>query len=50
LIGHATMVEAHTEDSLVSFARVARNCGKRPFDSRRGSNRSESSGPITAAA
>jgi len=27
LIGHATMVEAHTEDSLVSFARVARNCG-----------------------
>src|SRR5215471_2780936 len=26
LIGHATMVEAHTEDSLISFARVARNC------------------------
>src|SRR6059058_4002513 len=26
LIGHATMVEAHTEDSLVGFARVARNC------------------------
>src|SRR5262252_7174962 len=26
LIGHATMVEAHTEDSLINFARVARNC------------------------
>jgi ribosomal protein S18 acetylase RimI-like enzyme len=26
LIGHATMVEAHTENSLVSLARVARNC------------------------
>lgn len=26
LIGHATMVEAHTENSLVGFARVARNC------------------------
>jgi ribosomal protein S18 acetylase RimI-like enzyme len=26
LIGHATMVEAHTEASLISFARVARNC------------------------
>src|SRR6478672_8891854 len=26
LIGHATMVEAHTENSLISFARVARNC------------------------
>src|SRR5262252_748065 len=26
LIGHATMVEAHTESSLINFARVARNC------------------------
>ena len=26
LIGHATMVEAHTENSLISVARVARNC------------------------
>src|SRR2546423_4739064 len=26
LIGHATMIEAHTENSLVGFARVARNC------------------------
>ncbi len=26
LIGHATMVEAHTENALVGFARVARNC------------------------
>src|SRR5215471_8563620 len=26
LIGHATMVESHTENSLISFARVARNC------------------------
>ncbi len=26
LIGHATLVEAHTESSLVGFARVARNC------------------------
>jgi uncharacterized protein len=26
LIGHATMVEAHTENALISFARVARNC------------------------
>lgn len=26
LIGHATMVEAHTENSLVALARVARNC------------------------
>jgi len=26
LIGHATMFEAHTEDSLVALARVARNC------------------------
>jgi predicted GNAT family acetyltransferase len=26
LIGHATMIEAHTEDSLIGFARVARNC------------------------
>src|ERR1051325_11643705 len=26
LIGHATMVEAHTEESLINFARVARNC------------------------
>src|SRR5213078_900807 len=26
LIGHATMVEAHTERSLVDLARVARNC------------------------
>ncbi|MFN2578045.1 MAG: GNAT family N-acetyltransferase [Pyrinomonadaceae bacterium] len=26
LIGHATLVEAHTENSLVGFARVARNC------------------------
>jgi ribosomal protein S18 acetylase RimI-like enzyme len=26
LIGHATMVEAHTESSLIGFARVARNC------------------------
>ena len=26
LIGHATMVEAHTENSLIGFARVARNC------------------------
>lgn len=26
LIGHATMIEAHTEDSLTGFARVARNC------------------------
>jgi ribosomal protein S18 acetylase RimI-like enzyme len=26
LIGHATLVEAHTEDSLIGFARVARNC------------------------
>jgi predicted GNAT family acetyltransferase len=26
LIGHATLVEAHTEHSLIGFARVARNC------------------------
>jgi len=26
LIGHATLVEAHTEESLIGFARVARNC------------------------
>ncbi|HYX28565.1 MAG TPA: GNAT family N-acetyltransferase [Pyrinomonadaceae bacterium] len=26
LIGHATMVEAHTESSLIAVARVARNC------------------------
>src|SRR5436190_1567393 len=26
LIGHATMVEAHTENALIMFARVARNC------------------------
>jgi ribosomal protein S18 acetylase RimI-like enzyme len=26
LIGHATMVEAHTEGALIAFARVARNC------------------------
>ena len=26
LIGHATMVEAHTESSLIALARVARNC------------------------
>src|ERR1043166_527875 len=26
LIGHATMVEAHTEGALISFARVARTC------------------------
>jgi predicted GNAT family acetyltransferase len=26
LIGHATMIEAHTESSLIGFARVARNC------------------------
>src|SRR6185369_16102106 len=26
LIGHATMIEAHTEEALVAFARVARNC------------------------
>ena len=26
LIGHVTMVEAHTESSLIGFARVARNC------------------------
>jgi predicted GNAT family acetyltransferase len=26
LIGHATVVEAHTEHSLIGFARVARNC------------------------
>src|SRR5262245_59725367 len=26
LIGHATMVEAHTENSLMALARVARNC------------------------
>ncbi len=26
LIGHATMVEAHTEESLIAVARVARNC------------------------
>ncbi len=26
LIGHATMIETHTEDALVAFARVARNC------------------------
>lgn len=26
LIGHATMVEAHTESSLIAMARVARNC------------------------
>jgi predicted GNAT family acetyltransferase len=26
LIGHATLIEAHTEDSLAGFARVARNC------------------------
>lgn len=26
LIGHATMVEAHTENSLIALARVARNC------------------------
>jgi ribosomal protein S18 acetylase RimI-like enzyme len=26
LIGHATMIEAHTEEALVAFAPVARNC------------------------
>jgi predicted GNAT family acetyltransferase len=26
LIGHATFVEAHTENALTAFARVARNC------------------------
>src|SRR5207253_4763206 len=26
LIGHATLVEAHTGNALVGFARVARNC------------------------
>jgi len=26
LIGHATMIESHTQDSLIGFARVARNC------------------------
>jgi len=26
LIGHATMIEAHTESALAAFARVARNC------------------------
>jgi GNAT superfamily N-acetyltransferase len=26
LIGHATIVEAHTESALMSFARLARNC------------------------
>src|SRR5947208_12314504 len=26
LIGHATLVEAHTEHSLIGIARVARNC------------------------
>ena len=26
LIGHATMVEAHTENALIALARVARNC------------------------
>src|ERR1700752_1958901 len=26
LIGHATMVEAHTEAALIALARVARNC------------------------
>jgi uncharacterized protein len=26
LIGHATLIEAHTENSLIGFARVARNC------------------------
>lgn len=26
LIGHVTLVEAHTENALVAFARVARNC------------------------
>jgi uncharacterized protein len=26
LIGHATLVETHTEHSLIGFARVARNC------------------------
>jgi hypothetical protein len=26
LIGHATLVEAHTENSLIALARVARNC------------------------
>ena len=26
LIGHATMLETHTEDTLVAFARIARNC------------------------
>src|SRR4051812_40010392 len=26
LIGHATLVEAHTENSLIGIARVARNC------------------------
>jgi predicted GNAT family acetyltransferase len=26
LIGHVTMIEAHTEDALVSLARAARNC------------------------
>jgi hypothetical protein len=26
LIGHATLVEAHTEKSLIGFARMARNC------------------------
>jgi ribosomal protein S18 acetylase RimI-like enzyme len=26
LVGHATLVEAHTENSLIGFARMARNC------------------------
>src|SRR5437773_8684121 len=26
LLGHATIVEAHTENALASFARLARNC------------------------
>src|SRR2546423_2382860 len=26
LIGHATMIQAHTEESLIGFARIARNC------------------------
>src|SRR5204863_872492 len=26
LIGHATLIEAHTESALIGFARMARNC------------------------
>ncbi len=26
LIGHATLLEAHTENAVISFARIARNC------------------------